>query len=111
MVNIPQLIQTNAIPALVGILAGKTEAQYHQLMKGRPNFVAYYQMNNPSQWNMLMQFAPSYRAQINASIIPEREAYEVVRLIKQKGWKVYRHEYQAFVDNIRLLLSYVNGHR
>jgi hypothetical protein len=104
--NVDNIIQQYGIPALLGFLNGKTEAQYHAIMKQKPDFVSYYRDHNQSQWNTVIAGAKIFRPIMYS---PERGGRHVVRLVRQKGWKVYRHEYETFVWNIRYFLNCLNS--
>ena len=103
--NISGLIDKYAMPYLLGFLEGKTEAQYHELMRRNPDFVAHFRNNNRLAWTIVCGVMSSMRGRIN--LVPEWEARKLVAIIKRRGWKVYRREYDVFVDNIRRFLQFV----
>jgi hypothetical protein len=101
--NVNGLVQQYAIPALLGFLEGKTEAQYHAYMRTRPDFIATFQRNHGTVWNMIMNAAPRYRGCF--SINPDLEARRVCAIVHSKGWSVRKSEYFLFRDNISRLVS------
>jgi hypothetical protein len=103
--DINSIVEKYAVPALLGFLQGKSEAQYHDIMRQRPDFITYYRDNNKMSWGLVMAAAPAFRP---IRLIPEVEGRRVVHLIKQRGWKVYRREYDVFVDNIRRFVYMLN---
>jgi hypothetical protein len=104
--NVESIIQQYGIPALLGFLNGKTEAQYHYIMKQKPDFVSYYRDHNPDQWSLLMAGAKPFRPIV---VNAHRQAKLVMRIIRKKGWKVYRHEYETFFNQISYLLRCLNS--
>ena len=103
--NVSALVDKYAMPYLLNFLEGKTEEQYHQYMRTRPDFVAHFRNNNRLAWTVVMGIARSMHGRIN--LTPEYEAQKLVAIIRRRGWRVYRSEYDCFTENIRRLLQFV----
>jgi hypothetical protein len=106
ILNVENIIQQYGVPALLGFLNGKTEAQYHYIMRQKPDFVSYYRDHNPGNWAVLMAGAKPFRPIV---VDARREGRRVVKIIRSKGWKCYRHEYETFVNQISYFLRCLNA--
>ena len=95
------------MPYLLNFLEGKTETQYHELMRKNPDFVAHFRTNNRLAWTIVVGALRGFRGQINLS--PDWEAQKLVAIIRRRGWKVYRREYDCFRQNIARFLAFVNS--
>jgi len=105
-VNVSALVDKYAMPYLLNFLEGKTETQYHQLMRTNPDFVSDFRRRDRLTWTIAVGAMRAF-GRINLS--PDYEAQKLVALIKRRGWKVYRSEYDCFRANIARFLAFVNS--
>ena len=103
--NLSALVDKYAMPYLLGFLEGKTEPQYHELMRKNPDFVADFRNRNRLAWTVVMGIGRSLQGKINLN--PDYEAMKVVAIIRRRGWKVYEREFLCFRDNIARFLAFV----
>jgi hypothetical protein len=105
--NISALVDRYAMPYLLGFIEGRTEKEYHELMRRRPDFVAEFRDRNRLAWSVVMGVMKQFRGRINLS--PDYEARKVALIIKRRGWRCYKSEYFCFRDNIARFLAFANG--
>lgn len=102
--NVSTLVDRYAMPYLLQFLEGKTESQYHALMRTNPDFVAHFRDNNRLAWTVVMGIMQNFRGRINLS--PDYEARKIMAIIQRRGWKCYQRELDCFKWNIARFLSY-----
>lgn len=110
------ILRNFMVPWLLKVLKKYTEAQFHdamngqytnssgQVMRGR-DFVADFYQNHRKSFGAFLKVARKNRKVLNVDI--NDQVNRLVMVLNKKGWKVYPHERQCFVDTLRKIMQII----